>query len=522
MKEKSKVIINYTLIGMLFGTLFPFTAFLFEIEFAGLDISIDSLKLIHFHNKLLYMIDTAPIFLGLFSFFAGVNYAKAYFLNKELKQITGELIESKKELLVITENLKIKNSELEKDLHYDYLTGLANENYLIENYKKNEKNIMIICVNISHFREINLLFGNNIGDEVLKLFSSRLIDYSFECYHSHADEFIIINYNEASYLEIDTLANYIFNLLSDEPYKVSNNEVFLTVNLGFSLYSQGENSNKTINELIHNASFALKYAKDKKLQYTLYSNDLVNALENNYSYIWKKRLIDAIKNKEIVTFFQPIINNKTLEIDKYEGLMRLKEGEEKYVSPYSFMMSSKKYGLYNGLTKIVVTNIFNEILKTEKEISINISIDDIRNLSTMKLIHKKIESIGIEKSKNIVFELLESEGIENYNEVRDFIDKVKAYKCKIAIDDFGSGYSNFSHILNLNIDYIKMDASIIKNICENKNSEFIAKLIVDFAKNSNIKTIAEFVHSKDVFEKVKEIGIDYSQGYYFSEPKLLI
>lgn len=136
----------------------------------------------------------------------------------------------------------------------------------------------------------------------------------------------------------------------------------------------------------------------------------------------------------------------------------------------------------------------------------------------MRLIYERIQTLGELKAKNIVFELLESEGIENYTEVKHFINNIKQYGCKVAIDDFGSGYSNFSHILNLNVDYIKIDASIIKNIDKDQNCEYIAKLIVDFSNKVGIKTIAEFVHSRSVFEKVKEIGITYSQGYYFSEP----
>ena len=96
---------------------------------------------------------------------------------------------------------------------------------------------------------------------------------------------------------------------------------------------------------------------------------------------------------------------------------------------------------------------------------------------------------------------------------------MKKYNCKIAIDDFGSGYSNLNHIINLDIDYIKIDASIIKNIDKDENSEHIVKLLVEFSKKLGIKTIAEFVSSKEIFEKVKKLGIDYSQGYYFSEPQ---
>lgn len=135
---------------------------------------------------------------------------------------------------------------------------------------------------------------------------------------------------------------------------------------------------------------------------------------------------------------------------------------------------------------------------------------------TVQFILDKLEHSGI--AKRVIFEILESEGIENFEEVRQFIDKVKQWGGRIAIDDFGSGYSNFAYILNLQVDFIKIDASLIKNIDTDKNSRIIVETIVDFAKRLGIKTVAEFVHSKEVFETVKEIGIDFSQGFYFHKP----
>jgi c-di-GMP phosphodiesterase len=118
----------------------------------------------------------------------------------------------------------------------------------------------------------------------------------------------------------------------------------------------------------------------------------------------------------------------------------------------------------------------------------------------------------------VIFEILESEGVKNFDIMAEFIKNVKAMGCTIAIDDFGSGYSNFDYIIKLNVDYIKIDSSIIKNLDTDGNSMIIAKMIVNAAKELGILTIAEFVHSKSVYEKCLELGIDYSQGYFFSEP----
>jgi EAL domain-containing protein (putative c-di-GMP-specific phosphodiesterase class I) len=125
-------------------------------------------------------------------------------------------------------------------------------------------------------------------------------------------------------------------------------------------------------------------------------------------------------------------------------------------------------------------------------------------------------------ASRIVFEVLESEGIENYQEVAQFISKIKILGAKIAIDDFGTGYSNFEHILKLDVDYIKVDGSLIQEITDNKRHRIIVETIVDFAQKVGAKTIAEFVSDEAIYNTIKEIGVDYSQGYYTGKPALLL
>ena len=515
-----KVFYFYIAVGFVLGLSIAVLSVAYELLNNSLSFSLKNIIYIHKNNKLLFVIDSVPFFLSLFSFFTAKNYIKSYKTNISLKEITLELLESKNKIEKITNVLNEKNSFLNKSISLDDLTGLKKENVLFEKNKKSLENSLVLCiVNICYFREINTLFGNKIGDEALKLFAQRLLDSHFDCYRLAGDEFVITYEGEADYLEIDTFANYVFDLISETPFNVKNHEIFLTVNIGVSIFNPNVDSSMTIQELIHNANFALKYAKDKKLQYALYTNDMINNVENNYNYYWKTKLITSVRDNKITAFYQPIINNKTQCCEKYEALIRIEDDENTYISPYNFISSSKKYGLYNHLTKIIILETFERIKNSNYEISINISIDDIRNISTMKLLFSKLKSFPEDKAKNIVFELLESEGIENYGEIKSFIEKVKKFSCKIAIDDFGSGYSNFSHILNLNVDYIKIDASIIKNIHIDKNSAYIAKLIVDFSKKKGIKTIAEFVYSEEVFRKVQALDIDYSQGYYFSEPR---
>ncbi len=155
-----------------------------------------------------------------------------------------------------------------------------------------------------------------------------------------------------------------------------------------------------------------------------------------------------------------------------------------------------------------------------KNIAINLSSSDIENKSIrkhlLKLVTKK-ENIG-----RVTFELLEDEEVKDFDLVKDFILEVKQKgKVQIAIDDFGSGYSNYERLLDFQPDILKIDGSLIKNIVNDKYCRHVVESILVFAEKQNIKTIAEFVANKDIYEKIKELGVDYSQGYYLGEPKKL-
>jgi EAL domain-containing protein (putative c-di-GMP-specific phosphodiesterase class I) len=146
----------------------------------------------------------------------------------------------------------------------------------------------------------------------------------------------------------------------------------------------------------------------------------------------------------------------------------------------------------------------------------NLSIEDILNRDTVEFLKEKLKNCKF--ANLITFEILEDENISNYDNVIDFINNMKRYDCNIAIDDFGSGYSNFIYLLKLKPDFLKIDGSLIKDIHNDTNAFFIVKAINDFAHSLGMQTVAEFVHSKEVFDIVRELNIDVFQGYHFHQP----
>jgi len=262
---------------------------------------------------------------------------------------------------------------------------------------------------------------------------------------------------------------------------------------------------------------ALKIARRESKDLIVYDNSMSLDKEYENNMLWTKKIKKAIADDRIVVFFQPIINNKDCKTNRYESLIRLIDEDDKVISPYFFLDIAKKAKLYKQLTQIVIQKSFEAFRENSFEFSINLSIDDILDKEINAFILKMLNIYNM--SQRVIFEIVESESIENFDEIQKFIKSVKKYGCRIAIDDFGTGYSNFEYLMRLDPDFIKIDGSIIKEILDNKNSEIITSVIVDFAKKMDIQVVAEFVENKEIFDKVKELGIDKSQGYYFSEPK---
>jgi EAL domain-containing protein (putative c-di-GMP-specific phosphodiesterase class I) len=257
----------------------------------------------------------------------------------------------------------------------------------------------------------------------------------------------------------------------------------------------------------------------------VFANDLVQKqkteAQNNMKTV--DILKDAIQNKnnaKIVSHFQAVMNNKTNEIEKYESLVRLINNDGSVISPFFFINISKKAGYYDKITEIVLENSFEALNNTDKEITINLSTMDIENIYIR---NKLLGLITIPKYYGrVVFELLEDEVAKDFDAVKDFISLAKTVGgVKIAIDDFGSGYSNFERLVDFQPDILKIDGSLIKNIVDDSFSEHVVKAIVTFAKNENIQTVAEFVENKDILNKIKSLGIDYSQGFYIGKPDIL-
>jgi PAS domain S-box-containing protein len=233
-----------------------------------------------------------------------------------------------------------------------------------------------------------------------------------------------------------------------------------------------------------------------------------------------KMLKKAIDSYNIVSYFQPIINNKTKKIEKYESLVRLIDEKGEVLSPYFFLNASKKGKYYTQITSRVLDNSFKALQRTNTSISINLSAFDIVTKETREKFFRLLRE-NKKDTHRVVLELIEEKAIEEFQLIQDFIEEIKEMGVRIAIDDFGSGYSSFDRVLDYKPDILKIDGRLIKNLNHDKLSYSIVESIVSFARKEQLQTIAEFVENEEIYHTLCDLGVDYSQGYHFGKPALL-
>ncbi|MDX9813720.1 MAG: EAL domain-containing protein [Sulfurimonadaceae bacterium] len=389
------------------------------------------------------------------------------------------------------------------------MTSLPNLYALMKDIYSRQ-DLFLAIVNIDEFKVINNNYGYSFGDEVIKKLSKRLQEQlcseHIGVYHIHADEFGVLCSSGNYDMFQQKLQSFQAGILGSE-CELSGYSVPVQISIA--------TSDEPTDRLLSTANMAMSFARINKLKFVSYTKDIDFTKKYDDNIRWISMLRKAIKEGGIVPFFQPIYNLRTGKIEKYESLIRVVENGEVY-SPFFFLDIAKKAKLYPELSAIMLEKTFEKIFSEPYDFSINISIDDIKNQETTDLLFDLLQKPRV---GGVVLEIVESEGIENFEEIDEFMQKVRDFGCKIAIDDFGSGYSNFEYIIKLNPDFLKIDGSLIKHIDIDQGSNDIVSTIVTFAKKRGIELIAEFISNERIFDTVSAMDIDYAQGFFISQPK---
>lgn len=456
---------------------------------------------------ILFIIILSPILIHLDLFELIYTYSRSYEkydLDEFLIIIISILIALSIYSLKKYKDLEKMEKEIIRIHEVDYLTKLKNRNAFLK-YDENEFKY-IVLLNIIDFSVFNNYLGFKKADELLIKISNELQNLIQEnanqpLFRIYGDEFAFY----CNDINIEKLLQRVKLLFEKKVFILNEYEFTIHLNIAYSDTSPKYLTALSASHYARNSIQKSIYKYTEEINFESDSLEMLQTLKNGF------------KDKKVIPVYQGIYDNKTKSTYKYESLVRIKL-KDKLISPYKFIDVAKKFKIYHKITREIIDHTFNDFKDIQDEFSINLSYIDIINITTSDYIFKMLNSYP-DVAKRLTIEFLETENIENYEFLIEFSKKIKKFGTKIALGDFGSGYSNWNSILKLNLDYIKIDGSLIQNLLNSQENINLVKLIVEFSKINGIKTIAEFVDNQELADLIIDLDIDYSQGYLYSEPK---
>lgn len=269
-------------------------------------------------------------------------------------------------------------------------------------------------------------------------------------------------------------------------------------------------------DLLASGLRTLHKCKNLQSRFVISNDSMLDTPELNREMKMIHILNDVIANKKVIPYFQGIYDNRSECINEYEALMRIEDEDGNIYAPGSFMNIAKKYHMYGSISRLMLEKVFELFSGRKETVGINLSASDINYDEMQEFIFSELEKMG--NANNIVFELLEDESFRDMEKLQPFIDKVRSYGVKVAIDDFGSGYSNFMQILLIEPDYIKIDMSIVQHIDSSTLSQKVLENISFLGRQLNAKLVAEGVETRDIQGRLENMNVHFSQGFLFARP----
>ncbi len=410
------------------------------------------------------------------------------------------------------ENVKLHHlhNKLQFTLKHDGLTGLLNRHSYDQSLDALSQPV-ILLININRFKMVNEFFGTEHADQLLIEVSTLLKQKFFQkpeiCYRISGDEFVVVFEKQTSGY-IDTIASEVNNILTERDYVFSGIKYNTRINMAIS----------RVKPLLETADMALKKLKERPVGNIIHYTSELDIREQIQSNIeMTQMLYDALNENRLIPYYQPIINLKTREIVKYEALVRLKLPNGKILSPLEFLPVAQQTPLYHEITRVMITKTIAYFSDKPYRFSINFSMSDLEDDDIVNILIAQFAAYPDVVSRMDI-ELLESEMLTDMGKVKDFIGELKRLGCGISIDDFGSGYSNFSNLTELDLDVIKIDGSLIKEISHSSEHYKTVKAIMGLVAEMGIESVAEFVQDEASAKLLSDLGVTYAQGYYFGKP----
>lgn len=407
--------------------------------------------------------------------------------------------------------LKEKNAALEKSFFHNSDTNLGNWEKLqnrFQEYSSQGLTLTLAILKIENYAYFIEFFGAKIYKKILleliETISERLLEDE-EMFHTQQDEFLILSTKPFTEEFIHKYS--LFRLMLKSEY-IQVEGLSFQISLFISITSGNKNLYSTAK-----SGLLYRISNGTNSFFSEHTNEIEFHKQN---ILWGRKLNTAIEKKLITPYYQGIMDNKTGKIVKYECLVRM-EDEGTIILPDKFLNLASAMGIMKLITIIVMDKAFIKLKDTDRELSINITQFDLEYKDFAQLVEAKLNYYNIAASR-ITFEILENISLAISNQSLKTLQKLKELGCKIAIDDFGVHYSNLARLLEIQPDYLKIDGWFIKNILKNHKAYLVTKAIIELSHSLNAEVIAEFVSEKEIQDKLLEMGVEHSQGYFIGKP----
>ena len=426
------------------------------------------------------------------------------------------------------ETLKQKDLLLINQSRHDALTELPNRilfndrlEQVIETAKHNKTNIALLFIDLDHFKEINDSLGHDIGDEILKIVSNRLVKVIGDqdtVARLGGDEFTIILEELSQVHDASLMANKILDSLS-KAFIINENTLYVSCSIGISIYP---NDGKTVQNLLKFADSAMYKAKDEGRNNYQYYNSAMTELAFE-RVLMETSLRTALQKEEFVVYYQPQVNGETDKLIGIEALVRWPHPTMGLVSLDKFIPLAESTGLIVELDRYVMKTAMTQLSLWYKQglnpgvLAMNLTVKQLKQDDFIDKIYNLIKETGC-KPEWLELEITEGQIMTNPDEAIKTLQQISDLGIELAIDDFGTGYSSLAYLKKLPINKLKIDQAFVQNIPDDEEDSAITKAIIALAKSLNLRVIAEGVETKEQKDFMVENGCENIQGYFYSKP----
>ena len=426
-------------------------------------------------------------------------------------------------------SLNERDKKLWQLANHDSLTGLMNRHQFsemlveeIDKVARKKINSALLFVDLDQFKYVNDTLGHAAGDRLLKQAAEHLkngIRKRDIVSRFGGDEFTIL-LSDVKQKDVKAVCATLVQDMRDYHFHEDGQTFNIPCSIGVTMFSS---KNISPAELLAQADMACHEAKSRgRNRFEFYKASGAEMKQMTADIGWSQQIQKALKEDLFVIHYQPIVDVHTGRPTHFEVLLRMRTGQKRLVPPAAFLPAASRFGLMTEVDQWVIRNAMQALAKfrvTEKNLTftLNISGNIFEDADLYGCIEENLRAFRL-PPESIVLEITEQVAVRNIVTAADQISEISKLGCKFAIDDFGAGYSSYTYLKSLPVDYIKIDGSFIKNLATDRVDKTIVRSISQIARVTAKKTIAEHVADAATFKVLAELGIDFAQGYYVGRP----